>query len=191
MAGGTVSVLHHWNTIDWLIWGITTRSTHLLIRVMLSMVSWHILSPETDNCPSWISGRERMTVKKKKNYGQSPWKSVVRPSRDQTRDLLITSQRHIWLIHQGQPLKHHTIFTLNVWIPWLLTILTLKLQQDHMTTVLSTSSFSIMKTCLFKYIENFTIKKGKFSDKKFWNLSYFCTKHRLWVLVRTTSVRWF
>ena len=22
----------------------------------------HILSPETDNCPSWISGRERMTV---------------------------------------------------------------------------------------------------------------------------------
>ena len=24
--------------------------------------SVHILSPETDNCPSWISGRERMTV---------------------------------------------------------------------------------------------------------------------------------
>ena len=24
----------------------------------------HILSPETDNCPSWISGRERMTVEK-------------------------------------------------------------------------------------------------------------------------------
>ena len=22
----------------------------------------HVLSPETDNCPSWISGRERMTV---------------------------------------------------------------------------------------------------------------------------------
>ena len=22
----------------------------------------HILSPETDNCPSWISGRERMTI---------------------------------------------------------------------------------------------------------------------------------
>ena len=28
--------------------------------VMSSVV--HILSPETDNCPSWISGRERMTV---------------------------------------------------------------------------------------------------------------------------------
>ena len=26
---------------------------------------------------------------------------------------------------------------------------------------------SITKTCLFKFIENFTIKKGKFSDKKF------------------------
>ena len=24
----------------------------------------HILSPETDNCPSWISGRERMTPQK-------------------------------------------------------------------------------------------------------------------------------
>ena len=46
----------------------------------------------------------------------------------------------------------------------------------------------ITKTRLFKYIENFTTKKGKFSDKKkyFW---YFCSKQRLWVLVRTTSVR--
>ena len=52
-----------------------------LIGVMLSMVSLHkytftgqsskrltsivhILSPETDNCPSWISGRERITLEK-------------------------------------------------------------------------------------------------------------------------------
>ena len=35
----------------------------------------HILSPETDNCPSWISGRERMTVEN--IHGQSPRKNVA------------------------------------------------------------------------------------------------------------------
>ena len=49
----------------------------------------------------------------------------------------------------------------------------------------------ITKTCLFKYTENFTIEKWKFSDKKFWYFSYFCSKHRMWVLVRTASVRRF
>ena len=35
-------------------------------------------------------------------------------------------------------------------------------------------------------------KKGKFSDKKKSDIfSYFCSKHRLWVLVRTTSARQF
>ena len=36
----------------------------------------HILSPETDNCPSWINGRERMTVE---NYImiKSPRKNVA------------------------------------------------------------------------------------------------------------------
>ena len=35
---------------------------------------------------------------------------------------------------------------------------------------------SITKTRLFKYIENFTTKRGKFSDKKFWYFSYSCSK---------------
>ena len=39
----------------------------------------------------------------------------------------------------------------------------------------------ITKTRLFKYIENFTTKKGKFSDNNVWYVSYFCSKHRLWV----------
>ena len=47
----------------------------------------------------------------------------------------------------------------------------------------------IMKTRLFKYIENFTSKTGKFPDKTFWYFSYFCSKHRLLVLVRTASAR--
>ena len=45
------------------------RSVYLATRLLgrLSPLSRltsivHILSPETDNCPSWISGRERMTV---------------------------------------------------------------------------------------------------------------------------------
>ena len=33
---------------------------------------------------------------------------------------------------------------------------------------------SLAKTRLFKYIENFTTKQGKFSDKKLWYFSYFC-----------------
>ena len=35
----------------------------------------HIISPETDNCPSWISGRERMT----KFQIKSPRKNVAEP----------------------------------------------------------------------------------------------------------------
>ena len=50
---------------------------------------------------------------------------------------------------------------------------------------------TIMKTRLFKYIENITAKNWKFSDKKLWYFSYFCSKHRLWVLVRTASLRRF
>ena len=34
----------------------------------------------------------------------------------------------------------------------------------------------ITKTCLFKYTENFTTKNWKFSGKKFWYFSYFCSK---------------
>ena len=52
-------------------------------------------------------------------------------------------------------------------------------------------SDAITKTCLYKYIENFTSKNGKFSDKNSDSFSYFCSKHRLWVLVRTASPRRF
>ena len=46
----------------------------------------------------------------------------------------------------------------------------------------------ITKTHLFKYTENFSTKKWRFSDKTFWYFS-FCSKHRFWVLVRTASSR--
>ena len=40
----------------------------------------------------------------------------------------------------------------------------------------------ITKTRLFKYTENFTTITWKFSDKSSDIFSYFCSKHRLWVL---------
>ena len=59
----------------------------------------------------------------------------------------------------------------------------------HVTTHLFCTL--ITKTFLFKYTENFTTKKCKFSDKISWYFSYFCSKQRLWVLVRTASTRRF
>ena len=78
------SIISKWGSIVvCLCWGFTAQSTHLSqpSGVMSSAVSLpnhtftgqalsskrltsivHILSPETDNCPSWISRRERMTV---------------------------------------------------------------------------------------------------------------------------------
>ena len=51
---------------------------------------------------------------------------------------------------------------------------------------------SITNTLPFKNTENFTTKiNWKFSDKDSDIFSYFCSKHKLWVLVRTASPRRF
>ena len=61
----------------------------------------HILLPETNNCPSWISGRESMMVE------NTSWpifmKKCCQPNRGRTRSLLITSQMRIQLKHRGHP----------------------------------------------------------------------------------------
>ena len=49
----------------------------------------------------------------------------------------------------------------------------------------------ITKTRLFKYLKILPPKNENFQIKKLWYFSYFCSKHRLWVLVRTASARWF
>ena len=49
----------------------------------------------------------------------------------------------------------------------------------------------ITKTRLFKYIENFTTKTSKFSDKNSDIFHILAQKHRLWVLVRTASSKRF
>ena len=60
----------------------------------------HILSPETANCPSWISGRERMTIEI--FHDQISTKNVANPAGDWTRNLLITSRTCIQLSHRGR-----------------------------------------------------------------------------------------
>ena len=61
--------------------GSVYLGTPLLVRLnskrLTSIV--HVLSPETDNCPSWISGRERMTIE---NISRSiSTKECCRPQR--------------------------------------------------------------------------------------------------------------
>ena len=52
-----------------------------------------VLSPETDNCPSLISGRESLTVE---NISRSnSTKECIRPGGGRTRNLLITSRTSI------------------------------------------------------------------------------------------------
>ena len=72
-------------------------------------------------------------------------------------------------------LKKNVLFQLNIW---------------NLSHIFCTFLF-ITKTRLFKYIEIFISKNWKFSDKKLWYFSYFCSKHRLWVLIRTASARRF
>ena len=63
----------------------------------------HILLPETDNCPSWISRRERMTIENiswsisrewplKIFHDQSPGKNVADLGEGWTHDLLVSSR---------------------------------------------------------------------------------------------------
>ena len=59
----------------------------------------HALSPETDNCPSWISGKERMTIV---NISWSiSTKECCRPGGGRTCNLLITCRTNIQLSHRG------------------------------------------------------------------------------------------
>ena len=66
------------------------------------LVYVHSLSPETDNCPSWISRRERMTVE------NISWSTSMREccwpylGQGRTCNRLITSGTSIQLSHRGR-----------------------------------------------------------------------------------------
>ena len=70
-------------------------------------------------------------------------------------------------------------------------LLYLRILQRHNKSILLKHVF-ITKKIIFKYRENITSKTWKLSDKKkLWYFSYFCSKHRLWVVVKTVLVRRF
>ena len=102
-------------------------------------------------------------------------------------------QRYIFYGHKIQCNSHMTRRILYFWS------FHMKLMKDAEGSLQSfhTSKhwqhWCITKTCLFKYTEILTTKKLKLLDKKkkIWYFSYFCSKHRLWVLIRTASTRWF
>ena len=68
----------------------------------------HILLQETDNCPSWISGRERMTIE------NISWpnlkKECCRPGGGRTCNLLIASGTRIQLSHRVHLMSTHNMF---------------------------------------------------------------------------------
>ena len=47
------------------------------------------------------------------------------------------------------------------------------------------ASITLRKHAYSNILKMLPPKNAKFSDKKFWYFSYFCSKHRSWVLVRT------
>ena len=51
------------------------------------------------------------------------------------------------------------------------------------------SSFPFRKHAYSNILKILQPKKENFQIKKIWYFSYFCSKHRLWVLVRTASLR--
>ena len=70
-----------------------------------------ILYPETDNCPSWISGRETMTIE---NISWSNLlETMLSTGGGQTRKLLITSGMCIQLSHRG---VLHVLVIRRLWV---------------------------------------------------------------------------
>ena len=82
---------------------------HTFTKRLTSIVN--ILSPETDNCPSWISGRERMTVEN--IHDQTPWKNIADLGGGRTRDLLVSSRTRIHLSHRGRRVYHEPTSLIN------------------------------------------------------------------------------
>ena len=78
-----------------------------------------ILSPETDNCPSWIRGRERMAAENI-SWAISTGKNVANLGRGWTRDLLVSSRTRIQLIEPPRPalmnMKMPTIVVIFIFI---------------------------------------------------------------------------
>ena len=177
----------------------------------------HILSPETDNCPSWISGRERMTVENiswsisTKEYCRPPRGLNPRPPG------LQSDGASNWATEAGTLFSYSAHSTENIHLKRHIPIGRVKIffQPKHIDIFFISpqkhmlwyslelprwgNSNEYHNICLHGYLllrkhaysntmlppktENFQIKN--------WYFSYFCSKHRLCVLIGTASVRQF
>ena len=82
------------------------------------------------------------------------------------------------------------------WSNILLVLLFSALTSNTVIKVMSSRSVNLLHTSLRKYVYSNILKilqpkRENFQIKKFWCFSCFCSKHRLWVLVRTASARRF
>ena len=99
-------------------------------------------------------------------------------------------ERLLWFCDMSQWIIKTTQFTSQQPYPWSActhaesnqhrTCLQIRLY-EHKNPITKTHPIQIY------YKKNFTSKYWKFSDKKLWYFSYFYSKNRLWVLVRTAS----
>ena len=175
----------------------------------------HILSPETDNCPSWISGRERMTVE---NISWSiSTKECCRPRRglNPRPPGLQSDGASNWATEAGTQVCTYTVCN-NVHVSYNIRLLYLYLwiyshvdifymslrapfdirkrsnihQYQFNKNILSVI-FTLRKQVYLNILKILPPKKWKCSDKNSDIFSIFCSKHKLWVLVRTASARRF
>ena len=115
----------------------------------------HILSPETENCPSWISRRERKTIE---NISWSiSTKQCCQPGGGQTHNLMITSPMRIQMSHRGWPPWKVTYNIQEAHGPWfahLSDIVTADMQM--LSNIFPILSSQLMKISSF---EQFTVLK--------------------------------
>ena len=69
----------------------------------------HILSQETDNCPSWISGRERMTV------DNSSWSNFTKECCPSWQGSNSEPPAHQLDTHLTEPLRQAIVWTYLLW----------------------------------------------------------------------------
>ena len=160
----------------------------------------HILSPETDNCPSWISGRERMTVE---NISWSiSTKECCRPRRrlNPRPPGLQSDGASNWATEAGAGsdvlhcirLEYNWDNKKNFNKYYFLYVSLYKIWSE-LFFFSGAVFFHITKTCLYNFdplkLHFYIVKLGFTGVCIIFLIS--AQKHRLWVLVRTASARRF
>ena len=76
-------------------------------------------------------------------------------------------------------------------LDWITATVLIKSEGRRLTIDVCGRAHPLRKQGLFKYIENSATKKWKCSDKNSDIFHISAKKYRLWLLVRTASLRWF